>query len=130
MTSVPEDEADLGALGDLCTPWCLRVVATLRIADHVAAGTTEIEDLSGAVGCDSDALHGVLSHLVGKGVFREAPPGRFALNEAAKGLLDPSQRLGLDLDGIGGRFAHAWGTLPTYVRTGQPGYHEVFGLPF
>jgi hypothetical protein len=26
--------------------------------------------------------------------------------------------------------AGAWSTLPTYVRTGQPGYHEVFGLPF
>ncbi len=72
----------------------------------------------------------MLSHLVGKGLFREAPSGRFALNEAAEGLLDPSQRLGLDLDGIGGRFAYAWGTLPTYVRTGAPGYHEVFGQPF
>jgi precorrin-6B methylase 2 len=45
-------------------------------------------------------------------------------------LLDPSQRLGLDLDGIGGRMAHAWGTLLTFARTGQPAYHEVFGLPF
>jgi hypothetical protein len=39
-------------------------------------------------------------------------------------------RIGLDLDGIGGRMAHAWSTLPTWVRTGAPGYHEVFGLPF
>jgi len=39
-------------------------------------------------------------------------------------------RLGLDLDGIGGRLAYAWGTLPTYVRTGAPGYHELFGMGF
>lgn len=26
--------------------------------------------------------------------------------------------------------ALAWGTLPTYVRTGAPGYHEVFGRGF
>jgi SAM-dependent methyltransferase len=26
--------------------------------------------------------------------------------------------------------AYAWGTLLTYVRTGAPAYHEVFGLPF
>jgi SAM-dependent methyltransferase len=26
--------------------------------------------------------------------------------------------------------AHAWVTLPTYVRTGRPGYHEIFGRPF
>jgi 2,7-dihydroxy-5-methyl-1-naphthoate 7-O-methyltransferase len=43
-------------------------------------------------------------------------------------LLDPSQFL--DLAGIGGRFAHAWSTLPTYVRTGKPGYHELVGMPF
>ena len=32
--------------------------------------------------------------------------------------------------GIGGRMAHAWSTLPTYVKTGRPGYAQVFGLPF
>jgi SAM-dependent methyltransferase len=70
----------------------------------------------------------VLGHLVGKGVFEESAPGRFALNDAARGLLDEGRFLGLD--GIGGRMAFAWGTLPTYVRTGAPGYHEVFGLSF
>jgi hypothetical protein len=72
----------------------------------------------------------VLRHLVGKGVFQEPTPGRFALNEAARGLLDPSQRLGLDLNGIGGRMAFAWGSLLTAVRTGAPAYHEMFSLPF
>src|SRR3989442_1069330 len=32
-------QADLWALSDLCTPWCVHVAATLRIADHIAAGT-------------------------------------------------------------------------------------------
>jgi len=106
------------------------VVATLRIAEHIAAGKVTIEDLAAAAGCDSDALHGVLAHLVRKGVFEEPVPGRFALNEAARGLVDPGWRLGLDLDGIGGRMAHAWGGLLDYVRTGAPAYHEIFGLPF
>ena len=26
--------------------------------------------------------------------------------------------------------AHTWGTLLDYVRTGQPAYQQVFGLPF
>src|ERR1700730_8978956 len=30
---IPGASADLSALSDLCTPWCIRVVATLRIAD-------------------------------------------------------------------------------------------------
>lgn len=121
---------NLGALSDLCTPWCIRVVATLRIADHIATAIDQVDNLAAAAGCDPYALHRVLTHLVGKGVFEEPTPGRFVLNEAAEGLLDPSQRLGLDLNGIGGRFAHAWGTLLTYVQTGKPAYHEVFGLPF
>jgi SAM-dependent methyltransferase len=67
---------------------------------------------------------------VSKGVFQEPAPGRFALNEAALGLLDPAQHLGLDLTGIGGRMAYAWGSLLSAVSTGTSAYHEVFGLPF
>jgi precorrin-6B methylase 2 len=128
---MPEPEgADLGALSDLCTPWCVHVVATLWIADHLAAGTTETDDLATAAGCDADSLARVLRHLVGKGVFREPAPGRFALNQAAQGLRHEAQGQWLDLEGIGGRMAHAWGTLLTAVRTGRPAYHEVFGRSF
>src|SRR6266511_3536072 len=119
---------DLEALTDLRTPWCILVVATLRIADHVAAGTSDIGQLAGATGCDARALHNVLGHLVAKGIFEETAPGRFALNDPALQLREASDFL--DLEGIGGRMGHAWSTLPTYVRTGAPGYAEVFGLPF
>src|SRR5262245_43774510 len=116
---MPEQrDVDLFALADLCTPWCLHTVGTLRIADHLAAGVTEIAALATAAGFDARALQAVLRHLVGRGVFEEPAPGRFALNDAARGLLEPGMRLMLDLNGIGGRMANAWGTLPTYVRTG------------
>jgi 2,7-dihydroxy-5-methyl-1-naphthoate 7-O-methyltransferase len=120
----------LSDLLDLCTPWCVHVVATLRIADHIAAGIENIDDLAVAAGCNTGVLHSVLGHLVGKGVFNEIAPGQFALNETAQELLDPPLRDSLDLEGIGGRMAHAWGTLLSYTRTGAPAYHEVFGLPF
>ncbi len=122
----PAESANLSALSDLCTPWCIHVVATLRIADHIAAGATEIKTLAERAGCDADYLQRVLRHLVSKGVFAEPVPGQFALNKAALEV----QRFGLNLDGIGGRIAHAWGTLLTAVRTGKPAYHERFGLPF
>ena len=121
---------DIWSLSDLCTPWCVHVVATLRIADHIAAGTSGIDELAVASGAHADSLHRVLRHLVSKGVFEEPSPGQFALNEAARGLLEPPIRLGLDLDGFGGRMAYAWGTLLSAVRTGAPAYHEVLGLPF
>jgi SAM-dependent methyltransferase len=70
------------------------------------------------------------SRTSSKGLFQEPEPGHFALNDAARELLDPAALLGLDLDSIGGRMAHTWGTLLTYVRTGAPAYKERFGLPF
>jgi 2,7-dihydroxy-5-methyl-1-naphthoate 7-O-methyltransferase len=121
---------NLWELSDHTTPWCLHVVATLRIAEHMAAGVTEARELARVAQCDADALQMVLRHLARKGVFEEGEPGRFSLNEAARGLLDPALRLALDLNGIGGRMAYAWGTLPSYVRTGAPAYHEIFGMPF
>jgi 2,7-dihydroxy-5-methyl-1-naphthoate 7-O-methyltransferase len=126
-------DVDLWALSDLCTPWCLHVVATLRIADCIADGATLIDDLARESGADSDSLYRVLLHLVGKGVFEETEPGRFALNQAAEMLRDdhPSHvRFGLDLDGFGNRMAYAWGSLLSAVRTGKPAYQEIFGRPF
>ena len=120
--------ANLEALSDLCTPWCIHVVATLRIAEHIDAGVERIGDLAAAAKCDAGVLHSVLGHLVTKGVFEEPELGRFSLNDAARGLLD--QRLGLDLEGIGGRMAYAWGSLLTFVRTGAPAYYQIFGRPF
>ena len=29
---------DLWELSDLCTPWCIHVAATLRVAEHLTAG--------------------------------------------------------------------------------------------
>ncbi len=99
---IPGASANLSALSDLCTPWCIHVVATLRIAERLAAGTTDIKILAQETGCDADSLQRVLRHLVSKGVFQEPTPDRFVLNEAAQGLLNPALKLGLDLDGIGG----------------------------
>jgi hypothetical protein len=122
-----DDGADLETLLDLATPWSLRVAATLRVAEHIAAGRDDIAGLAAATGCDRDALHAVLGHLVAKGVFTEPSPGQFAVN-------GPAARLAatpfVDLNGIGGRMAHTWGTLLDYVRTGQPAYQRVFGRPF
>ena len=120
-------EADIERMLDLATPWCLRVAATLRIPEHIAAGHAGIAELAAAAGCDADALHAVLGHLVSQGVFTEESPGRFACNQAAEQLASLPF---LDLAGIGGRMAHTWGTLLDFVRTGQPAYQQVFGRPF
>jgi hypothetical protein len=122
------EDVDLDQMLDLTAPWCLRVAATLHIPEHIAAGHTDIGELATVTGCDQDALHAVLGHLVSRGVFTEKSPGQFACNRAADQLAEPGRFI--DLDGIGGRMAHTWGTLLDYVRTGQPAYQQVFGRPF
>ncbi len=130
--AVPADadraHVDLERMLDLATPWCLMVAATLRLPDLIAAGHGDIAGLAATAGCDPDALHAVLGHLAAQGVFTEAAPGRFAVNEPARELSGMAQFL--DLDSIGGRMAGTWGTLLGYVRTGQSGYAQVFGRPF
>jgi hypothetical protein len=121
---------NLFEMGDLQLPWCLRVVVTLRIAEHMAAGMTGIDELAAAAECNSGALRGVLETLVSKGLFEEPEQGKFCLNEPARELIEPPVRLSLDLNGIGGRMTGVWATLPSYVRTGVPAYREVFGMGF
>src|SRR5580692_643107 len=122
-----EHDVDLDQMLDLATPWCLRAAATLRLADHMKAGHHDVAELAALTNADRDALHALLGYLVSKGVFREQGPGRFECNRAAEQLAEAQF---LDLAGIGGRMAYAWGTVLDYVRTGQPSYDKVFGLPF
>ena len=65
-----------------------------------------------------------MGHLVGEGVFASPAPDTYALTDESHALFSPF----LDLGGIGGRMAHAWSTLETYVRTGRSGYAERFGV--
>jgi len=123
-------DPDLWALTDLATPWSVHVAVTLRVAEQLTGGPREIDALAAACGADADALARVLRQLIGRGLFEEPAPGRFALNEAARMLLGPPARHGLDLDGFGGRMAHAWGSLLTAVRTGRPAYDTIFGRPY
>jgi hypothetical protein len=102
--------------------------ATLRLPQYIAAGHREITDLAQAAGCDRDALHALLGYLVARGVFVQQGPGLFDCNRPAEQLAEAARFL--DLAGIGGRMAHAWGTVLDYVRTGQPAYERVFGRPF
>jgi 2,7-dihydroxy-5-methyl-1-naphthoate 7-O-methyltransferase len=121
---------DLWDLSDLATPWCVHVAATLRVADHLSSGPMPIAQLAAACGADADALSRVLRQLIGKGVFAEPELNCFALNDAARQFLDPGLRMGLDLDGFGGRMAPAWGTLLLAVRTGKCAYFDAFGRSF
>jgi hypothetical protein len=125
----------LGPLMDLVTPMALRVAATLRLADFMPDDGTgdgaAIGDLAERAGADPEALARMLRHLVTHGVFAEPRPGRFAANQTAA-MLRAGQpgAVWLDLDGFGGRMDLAFTGLAHTVRTGEPAWEQVFGLPF
>ena len=115
---------------DLITPMAVRVAATLRVADLIAAGHDDLPALAakaGSAGVDETALGRLLRYLIARGIFVEPERGRFALNDLAEVLLDDhptSTRGWLDLDGFGGRMDLAFFDLLDVVRSGRP---EVTG---
>jgi hypothetical protein len=118
---------------DLCTPMALRVAATLRLADLIADGASDVDTLATRADCAPDALGRMLRLLVARGVFTEPRPGVFGLNETAELLLSShpeGMRTWLDLDGFGGRMDLAFTGLLHTVRTGEPAWESVFGRPF
>jgi 2,7-dihydroxy-5-methyl-1-naphthoate 7-O-methyltransferase len=123
----------LAPLMDLVTPMALRVAATLRLADLMPDGGAgaPVGEVAERAGADPEALARVLRHLVQHGVFTETGPGRFAVNATAALLRtgEPGATW-LDLDGFGGRMDLAFTGLLHTVRTGEPAWEQVFGLPF
>ncbi|GAB3406091.1 class I SAM-dependent methyltransferase [Flindersiella endophytica] len=118
-------------LAGLLTPMAIRVAATLRLADHLEAGTTQLADLADRTETDPDALAGLLGHLVSVGVFEAPEPGVFALNDLGRGLLDANGVRGwLDLTGIGSRIDLTYTGLLESIRTGGPCYASVYGRPW
>ncbi|MDQ3987695.1 MAG: SAM-dependent methyltransferase, partial [Actinomycetota bacterium] len=85
--AVEQDEA-LYSLIDLISPMAVRVAATLRLADRIAARTSALPELAAEVGADPNALGRLLRYLVARGVFAEPEPGRFALTGSAEPLRD------------------------------------------
>jgi hypothetical protein len=96
----------LWAAADLVTPMAIRVAATLRLADHIAAGAQTTEALAAAVDADGDALGRLLGHLVTAGVLSRAGPGTYGLTALGEHLRDDDPagvRPWIDLEGAVGR---------------------------
>lgn len=136
MTEATPDDGPAGRLSrlvDLVTPFAVRTAVTLRVPDQIAAGVDHVDDLAKACDAEPDALRRLLRYLVHKGVFDEVATDSFALTEVGTLLCD---RTGgghgayLDLDGLGARMDQACAGLLHAVRTGEPGYETVHGIPF
>ena len=127
------DVERLSEMSDLITPMAIRVAATLRLADRIAAGTTTLAELAADADVDPDALGRLLRYLAARGIFAEPEPGWFSLTSSAEPLRDAhphKMRAWLDLTDAIGRATLAFGALLDVVRTGKPGYPIVYGRDF
>ncbi|WP_213453491.1 methyltransferase [Rhizomonospora bruguierae] len=123
----------LWAAADLVTPMAIRVAATLRLADRIAAGTQTTEALAAAVEADPDALERLLRHLVTAGVLARAESGAYRLTTRGEQLRDDHPggvRAWIDLDGAIGRADLCLVHLLHSVRAGEPAFPRQFGRPF
>ncbi|GAA3348216.1 methyltransferase [Amorphoplanes nipponensis] len=123
----------LYAAADLVTPMAIRVAATLRLADHITAGTRTTEALAKAAEADPDALGRLLRHLVSAGVLTRAATGEYGLTPLGDQLRDDDPaglRRWLDLEGALGRADLSLVQLLHTVRTGEPGFPQQFGRSF
>jgi len=118
-------------LNGLIISRALQVAAELGVADALAGGPKHAEALAREVGADNVALLRLLRALASVGVFEELPDKRFAntpQSELLRGELPESLR------GLARMFGdsvvwQAWTGLEHSIRSGEPGFAYVHGLP-
>lgn len=114
-------------------PAAIRAAATLRLADHIAAGTTSADELAPAVGAEPVALAKLLRYLAAVGIFHRDQDDRFRVTELGELLrsdVPGSMRAFLDSDSVVGRSDLGTVNLLHTVRTGQACHASVFGTDF
>jgi len=106
------------------------VVALLGVADELAAGPRDSDDLARAVGADPQALYRVLRLLASLGLFTQAPPGSFALTPLGDTLRSdsPGSVRNFAITETAAGHWLPWGRLHESVRTGQPMAREALGM--
>ena len=132
--SVPEERAGaaLWAMAQLALPMALRVAATLRVADHIAAGHRGAPELAALTGTDPDALARLLRYLAARGVLVAGADEGYDLTPLGDALRDdhPAAVRGwLDIDGAG-RGELAFVHLLHCVRTGEASFPLLFGRSY
>lgn len=124
--------ATLWRMANLGTPMAVRVAATLRIADHISAGTRTVEALAETVGAHPVALERLLRYLTVRGVFDHNGDGSYTLTALGRPLCEdhPSGlRAWFDIH-TGGRGELSFVELLHSVTTGEAAFPVRYGRPY
>ncbi|WP_181188437.1 methyltransferase [Actinopolyspora mortivallis] len=120
----------LMGMADLLRPSAVRAAATLRLADHVAASSGNLEEMAERTGTRPELLDVLLRYLVDIGLFRRDASGQYGITDLGTPLLENSPesvRRHLSVDGLFGRADAALIGLTHTIRTGEPCHVATFG---
>jgi O-methyltransferase domain/Dimerisation domain len=108
----------------------LYVAAKLNVADHLAQGPLDAEELSRSTEADAAALRRVMRTLCSLGVFAEFPSGKFSLNSTAELLRSdiPGSYRAAVLFAVGEVRWRCWSDLLGTVRAGGGGAERTLGM--
>src|SRR5882757_9612773 len=108
----------------------LNVAADLNVADRLAAGERNVDDLAAETGCHADALYRIMRVLAAEGIFRETVERRFELTELGSALRSDEPSSPRHLIRMMNREPYlAFTQLGHSVHTGLPAFDKVFGKP-
>jgi hypothetical protein len=108
------------------------VAAELGIADLLAEGSLSVEQLAALTNTRAPLLYRMLRALASRGIFAELEDGRFAMTPLADRLRSSAPGGSVRAYAVfaGQAFAQRpWEQMLATLRTGQPGFDQVYGAP-
>ena len=131
----PDDDSqavlDVHRMSDLVAPFVIRVAATLRVADHIAAGRATARAIAQAEHVDDSTLRRVLQHLVTLGFLTVGTEYSLtARGDVLRSDHPSGMRSVLDLNGALGRGDVAFAQLLSALRDGTSAFHAQYGTDF
>lgn len=133
--TAPVSATPAGRLHGMATAYwtsqCLSVAARLGIADLLASGARNSDDLASATATDPDRLRRLLRALASLGVLAESADDHFALTELGEPMRADHPGSLRSLIAMCGQESFAmWGGLMDMLRGGPPSFERMFGARF
>ena len=129
---VPAPAATLELLLGAWVSQAIQVAAELGIADALRGEPLPLDDLARHVDADPDALQRLMRALIGRGIFRQQPDGRYDLNPLADTLRSdaPTSMAGAALFFGSKQHREHWSLLAESIKTGAPSVPVLRGNEF
>jgi hypothetical protein len=129
-----DDLARRKMLGVLAGTWLAQgcyALARLRIADAIGDRVADVDEVAETTGTDRTALLRLLRALALAGLLQQPEPGRFALTPASN-LLRSDVEGSIYLNALlqGDEVYRAFAEITHTLRSGEPSFEKVFGVPF